>query len=314
MQSIFQSKEWEEFKLKTGYQKSYWIDGILVLQKNLPFGHSMLYSPMISQAQLDRIKNSELRIKQFLQKIRVIAKENNSVFYRLEATVSSIELNSYRLILTAFKKAFEEMQPEHTLVLDLTKSEEQLLSGMKQKCRYNIKLAAKNNIEIRKSEEQSDIDKFYELYFSTAKRHHISCRSKSYFNLLLEILGRSGYAQVYTAEAKIEGKIRTLASAIIVYSGETAVYMFGASSDEYKNLMAPHLLHWQIIQDAKAASYLKYDFFGIAPDDNPKHPWAGITRFKTQFGGEQLDLIGSYDLIIQPLKYQLFKLAEKIRR
>jgi len=90
--------------------------------------------------------------------------------------------------------------------------------------------------------------------------------------------------------------------------------MFGASSDEYKNLMAPYLLHWEIIQEARELGFEKYDFFGVAPDDDPKHAWAGVTRFKKQFGGEVESIMGSYDLVAKPIQYKLFKLAEKIRR
>lgn len=332
--NIFQSKEWEELKLKTGYQKSYWVDDILVLQKNLPFGYSMLYSPMVCEAELRRIVNNELRIKNdFIEGIQKIAQLSNSIFFRFELNVL-FDHNSQFIIHNStlgFAKAFEEMQPEHTLVLDLTKSEEEILAQMKQKGRYNIKIAEKSGVEIETPQgtcrEQSRIgealDSFYDLYSKTGKRHGISHRAKSYFASLLEILGKSGYARVYTAyiKSKVEGQKSKgsnnkiiLAAAIMVYSGDTAIYMFGASSDEYRNLMAPYALHWRMIRDAKSEGYKYYDFFGIAPDDNQHHPWAGVSRFKHQFGGEQVDTIGSYDLILKPVQYQLFKIAEKIRR
>ncbi|MFA7252955.1 MAG: peptidoglycan bridge formation glycyltransferase FemA/FemB family protein [Patescibacteria group bacterium] len=314
MASIFQSKEWEQFKLATGYQKSYWIEGILVLQKNLPFGRSMLYSPMVSEDQ-----SSKLKDKNFLKEIREIANREKAFFYRFESTATTLD---FKLSAFGFQKAFEEMQPEHTWILDLTQPTEKMLAGMKQKCRYNLKIAQNNNIKV---EEENTADTFFELYSETAKRHGISFRSKKYFDQLLEILSKSGYARTYTAFGEIKdspapsnspsgmGRI-PLASAIIVYSGDTAIYMFGASSKEYKNMMAPNLLHFEIIQEAKANGFKKYDFFGIAPNDDPKHPWSGITRFKKQFGGEQVDLLGSHDLILRPMEYNLFKIAERIRR
>lgn len=314
--SIFQSKEWKEFKLGTGYQKSYWIDNILILQKNLPFGYSMLYSPMVG-SEAASILNNELRIKEFIGKISTIGKTNKTIFFRLELDIPSDHNSQFTIHNSAFGfvKAFEEMQPEHTWVLDLTKTDEELLAGMKQKGRYNIKIAGENEVEIAVSDTLgSELDDFYRLYSATGKRHHIPHRAQSYFSSLLEILGKSGYARVYTAYKRINGKKIPLASAIVVYSGKTAIYMFGSSSDEYKNLMAPYTLHWKIIQDAKERGFEQYDFFGIAPDDNPSHPWAGITRFKKQFGGEQIDIMGSYDLIFKPFQYQLFKIAEKIRR
>ena len=321
MFNIFQSHEWEEFKLKTGYQKSYWIDGILVLQKNLPLGYSMLYSPMVGEGQWSVVSGQK-----FMEEIKRISKLNDTLFYRLELNIPQTT-NHQPPTALGFAKAFEEMQPEHTLILDLTKTEEDILAQMKQKGRYNIKIAEQNNVLIKKTDKTDD---FYKLYSETAKRHRITYRGKSYFDALLEILGGKGYARLYTASvnqsgAGGQGSVETtshkpqatnqiLAAAIMVYSADTAIYMFGASSDVARNVMAPYLLHWKMISDAKAEGCNKYDFFGIAPDDNPKHPWAGVTRFKKQFGGEEAHNLGSYDLILKPAMYQIFKIAEKIRR
>lgn len=318
MNNIFQSKEWEDFKLATGYQKSYRVNDILVLQKNLPLGWSMLYSPMVSQVQLTGIMNHESGIKGFLAELKAIAAPAKSILYRLELDVPAADHDSEFIIHNSgfgFAKAFEEMQPEHTLVLDLHKSEDELLAEMKQKCRYNIRLASKNNITIEQSDNPGpELDDFYRMYAETAKRHKITHRGKKYFESLLEILGKNGYASVYTAYALIDGRKTPLASAIIVCSGPKVIYMFGSSSDEYKNMMAPYRLHWEIIRESKEKGYKHYDFFGVAPDEDPSHPWAGVTRFKRQFGGEQIDILGSYDLVFNPVKYHLFKMAEKIRR
>lgn len=305
--SVFQSKEWEEFKLATGYEKSYRINDILILQKKLPLGRSMLYSPLVAE------KNYESRIKNngFIEQIGQIAKENCTIFYRLELNIPIIH-NSQFTIHKRFYKAFEEMQPENNWVLDLTKSEEELLADMKQKGRYNIKISQNSELKMTSSSEKNskELNAFYDQYQNTGKRHRISYRSKSYFEALLEILGGKGYAKAYTVW---HGK-NPLASAIIVLYGKSALYLYGGSSDEERNLMAPYLLHWEIIREAKEAGLKEYNFLGVAPDDNPKHPWAGITRFKKQFGGQQIDIAGCYDLPIRPLEYQAFKIAEKMRR
>ncbi len=309
MNNIFQSKEWEEFKLSTGYKKSYRVKNILVLEKSLPLRQSMLYSPMVSADLLSNIKE-----KGFLSEIEEIAQKSNSIFYRLELDISTTfsGVNPNKL---GFIKAFEEMQPEHTLVLDLTEKEEKILAQMKQKGRYNIKIAEREGIFLESSDSiGAQLDDFYRLYSETGKRHKITYRAKSYFNSLLEILSKSGYARVYTAYFKNKGKKTALASAIIVYSGKKAIYMFGSSSDEYKNMMAPYKLHWEIIKEAKEAGFETYDFFGIAPNEDQNHPWAGVTRFKKQFGGNQVDIFGGYDYIFNPIKFKLFKIAEKIRR
>ncbi len=326
MLNIFQSPEWEKLKLATGYARSYRVDDILVLQRNLPLGFSMLYSPMVEKSTQSTVLST-----QFNEETRKIGRQNNAIFYRLELD-TPISPNSPTTLTPAFIKSFEEMQPEHTLILDLTKSEAEILAAMKSKGRYNIKVAQKNNLTVTKTNLiGSELDNFFDLYSATAKRHRITFRGKLYFQSLLEILGKSGYAELFTIylDERLKTKnerlevqnpipnsqvLSPLSSAVILYSGQKAIYLYGASSDEHKNLMAPYQLHFEIIKDAKSKGFETYDFFGIAPEDSPSHPWAGVTRFKKQFGGAERQIYGSYDLIFKPMIYQLFKIAEKLRR
>lgn len=321
MTGIFQSPEWEQFKLSTGYQAAHRIDDILVLQKKLPLGRSMLYSPMVDD-------DARIMSNTFLEQVKAIAKKEKAIFFRVEI---NIPIHNSSLIIhnSTFQKSFEEMQPEHTILLDLTKSEEELLAQMKQKGRYNIKVAEKNGVVVR---EEESIDNFYELYSTMAKRQKISYRNRDYFQKLFDIMSPKGYVKVFTGFATKEQSNREteeqknneaieqwnneipIASAIVSFYGDQAIYLFGGSSNQHRNLMAPYLVQWTAIKQARAARCKSYDFFGIAPDNNPKHPWQGVTRFKRQFGDNQVDIIGSYDLVFRPLEYQLFKIAEKIRR
>ena len=317
MATIFQTKEWEEFKLKTGYEKSWRVFDLLVLQRKIPLLGSMLYTPMVSR---DQTKLATQKI--FLDQIKKIAKESKSIFYRLESTEenpSDINLKDSKYI-----KAFEEMQPEHTLLLDISKTEEEILSQMKQKGRYNIKVAEKHNIRVT----EGKVEDFYKLYKEMARRQKITFRNLNYFQNLVDILGKKDYIKVFVASAveatDSEGaesqlpasasQTKILASAIVIFYQNKAIYLYGGSSQELKGYMAPYKLHFEIIKEAKRRDCKTYDFFGIAPNDDPKHPWAGISRFKRQFGGEDFASLGSWDLILSPIKYKLFKLAEKIRR
>ncbi|MCX6812438.1 MAG: peptidoglycan bridge formation glycyltransferase FemA/FemB family protein [Candidatus Berkelbacteria bacterium] len=297
--NLFQTPEWEKFKLATGWQKSYRVSGILVLERKIPHLGSMLYSPMIGKDQISKIKDQN-----FKSKIKELAKENGVIFFRHELDIPTTEnINPAKF---GFIKSFEEMQPEHTLILDINRSEEEILAQMKPKGRYNIKVAEKHGVEISAG---TALD-FYKLYATMAERQHITFRSKSYFEKLVEILGND-LVKVYIAESK-DSEI--IASAIVAFYGERATYLFGGSSNENRELMAPYKLQWEIIKEAKRRNCKEYDFFGIAPNDNPKHPWAGVSRFKKQFGGQEVHNLGSWDLIFSPLKYKLFRLVEKARR
>lgn len=300
MANIFQTKEWEDFKLKTGWQKSWRVFEILVLQKKIPLLGSMLYTPMATR---DQTKLATQKI--FQDKIKEIARESKAFFYRFESDEE--KETDINLGKAGYIKAFEEMQPEHTLILDISKPESEILAQMKPKGRYNIKVAEKHGVKV----ELGKIEEFYQLYETMAKRQKITFRKVEYFQNLLDLLRPKGYAQVFTAKGP-EGQL--LASAIVVFFQDTATYLFGGSSQEEKKMMAPYKLHLEIIREAKKRDCHYYDLFGIAPNDDEKHPWAGVTRFKRQFGGQEFTALGSWDLVFSPVKYQLFKLAEKIRR
>ena len=344
MPNIFQTGEWAKFKSETGYEKYYEIDGVFVLQKKLPLGRTMLYSPMLSEAQ---VEGGKLKMESLVEKIKNIAKENKTIFYRAEFDIPS----SYNLNPTTYNlvKSFEEMQPEHTLILDITKSDEDILTQMKPKGRYNIKVAEKHGITIKKTRDVTD---FYRLYEQTAKRQRITYRGREYFQKLLDNLEPKGYCELFITTLNNDAELTqktsnchpdspageegsqhfnnltmseevkptsdsdniVLAAAIISFYKHRATYLFGASSDEMRGAMAPYGLHWQIISEAKRRGCTEYDFFGIAPDDNPKHPWAGVTSFKKKFGGEEVHLMGSWDLVMRPMEYKVFKLAERLRR
>ena len=333
--TIFQTKEWEKFKLKTGYQKSWRVSDVLILEKKIPPLGSMLYSPMLDRRQQLTIRNPD-----FLAKIREIAKDVSAIFFRAEIDVPSDR--SKPPTAAGFIKAFEEIQPEHTLVLNISKPEEEILREMKPKGRYNIKVAEKHGVRVIKGK----IEDFYKLYETTARRQKITHRALSYFQNLVDILGKKDYVKVFSASApdgensnieyrstkqtesnsnKINSKpvsdfgfrisdFPPLASAVVVFYEERAIYLYGGSSEIQRNVMAPYKLHFEIIREAKKRGCKEYDFFGIAPSDDPNHPWAGVTRFKKQFGGYEVTILGSWDLIFSPTKYRIFKFAEKIRR
>ena len=193
--------------------------------------------------------------------------------------------------------------------MDLTVGEEELLKNMHQKTRYNIRLAEKKEVKIRVGETQEDFEIFWSLCEDTSSRDNFKSHAKQYYQEIFKILVPSGFTKLYLAE--FEGK--ALAANLVYNFGDTSTYVHGASANEYRNLMAPHLLQWRQIQDAKADGYKYYDFWGVAPDDSKEHRWAGITRFKKGFGGQGVNYLGVYDLILKGFWYKIYKLAKKLR-
>lgn len=198
-------------------------------------------------------------------------------------------------------KAVHSIHPQHTWILPL-QSPDQLLAAMKPKWRYNIRLAEKKGVQIHVSQDPTDVNRLYPLLQTTAQRQGIKLHPKKYYELMVQQLGQAGLLHLYLAE--YHGKI--IAGNIMVGFGETMTYLHGGSDHAYHTVMAPHLLQWRAIQAARQAGYTSYDFFGIAPANQPHHPWTGITRFKQGFGGQLVSYPGTFDLALQPMWYTMY--------
>jgi lipid II:glycine glycyltransferase (peptidoglycan interpeptide bridge formation enzyme) len=212
-----------------------------------------------------------------------------------------------------FTRAGANVQPPDTVLVDLIASEQGILKQMKPKCRYNIGLAGKKGVAVRQADEEG-LAGFYALLRETAKRDGIAIHGFEYYQTLFshcrEYADADQELRLYLAEH--EGDC--LAAVVVLFRKTEAVYLYGASSNIKRNLMAPYLLQWRAMTDAKARGALVYDLFGIAPSDDPSHPMAGLYRFKTGFGGRIIHRPGSWDYPYRPLLKSLFTLAESLRK
>ncbi len=218
------------------------------------------------------------------------------------------------------KKNAVDIQPPDTTQVDLTRTEEEILAGMKNKWRYNVNLAKRKGVQIQKisgnSLNLSDfVDIFYALYKETSARDGIAMHAKSYYKDLLELSAQesqkgSDVPQVNLYVASHEGD--NLGAIMTLFSKTESVYLYGCSSNKKRNLMPNFLLQWTAMKDAKAYGSRYYDMYGMPPTDDPSHPMHGLYLFKTGFGGRNVHRAGSYDV---PLKgiYKLCVLAEGAR-
>ncbi len=206
-----------------------------------------------------------------------LAKKEHAWFIRISPQVQKVP---YPGLVPA---PIHAMDAELCWVLDLDKSEEELLAGMRKTTRYEIKHAA---AAITKSK---DIDKFMYLYDETSKRQkfveHKGIREE------FETLDCDLFLASHEKEL--------LAAAIIVYFGDEAIYHHGASLPN--RVGASYLVQWEAIREAKKRGKKLYNFWGIAPDNKENHPWRGITLFKTGFGGRQVEFMHAQDLLVSPL-------------
>ncbi|OQA52436.1 MAG: Lipid II:glycine glycyltransferase [candidate division WS2 bacterium ADurb.Bin280] len=307
MGSILQTKQWADFKKSFGFEIIS-SDNLFVHKKQLPFGKNFLYVPEVSSSQISGNQ---------VEQLKSMAKQHNSIFLRLEL-IDRYGDNANKILLSmGFKKSFEQVQPKWRQIVDLTPTRGTILSQMKQKGRYNVKLAQRKGVQIKRvslkefgEKEKIVLDQFFEIYNQTVKREGIGGRSREYFVEMAKSFEQTEYLWVYIAY--FENK--PLSAALISMYDGVASYLYGGSSSQNREVMAPYLMHWQIIVDAKEEGAKLYDLIGRSAPDNPGSKWAGITRFKEQFGGQAVEILGSYDFINSKFAYQVFKLIEKRRR
>lgn len=257
-------------------------------------------------------ENPNDKIQKFLNDLISLARENNAGWIRVEpADAETLDLIKDSLQKDIrIEKASVDMQPREILILDISRGEEEILAGMKQKTRYNIKLAEKKGMKIYNSREEKYIDEFCCLVKITAKRDGITAHPEEYYRKMFEVIP-SEILKLYVAE--YEGKI--IVANLVLFFGEMTTYMHGASDNMHRDVMAPYLLQWRQILDAKKAGCEKYDFGGVKTEklDNS---WAGITKFKTGFAPETkpVQFPGCYDIILKPTKYNLYRALQKLKR
>jgi lipid II:glycine glycyltransferase (peptidoglycan interpeptide bridge formation enzyme) len=277
----------------------------LVIERQLQLGYSWLYIPR-GPMFLEGLSEHDTKLVWDVleEKLKSLADECGAFFVRIDPAWDSFSRAGWR-------KASREVQPRTTLLLDLTKSKEQLLAGLHPKTRYNIRTAERKGVQVRFSQSPEDVEQFLRVSQSVTFRSGFAYHPDSYYHAMMNVLGNAGMAELAIAEVGGEG----IAAHVMIYADGIATYAHGASLYEKRSYMAPALLYWQTIVRAKEKGMQRYDFFGIAPQDaDEHHPWAGITRMKLGFGGEKKEYCGSYDFVLNEGLYTGFVMMRGVAR
>lgn len=209
-----------------------------------------------------------------------------------------------------FRGAPIHMHPELSWMLDITKPEDELLREMRKTTRYLIKRMEKEAVEITQSSNPADMELFWPIYEATVERQQFTPFSKAYLQKEFELFAKEDQAAFFFG--RYQGKI--IAAAIIIfYNGSAFYHHSGSTSLTTGGSNASYLLQWRVIQEAKRRGCTLYNFWGISPDNRPKHPWAGLSLFKKGFGGFSEEYLHAQD---KPLttKYAINYAIETARR
>lgn len=308
-----QSYEWGEFRKKTGLK---------VVRKALKNGSSLVDGFQLTLHQIPHtgfkigyLPKGNLPTKEVLKELLRIGRENKCIFIQLEPSITK----SSGQKIPSDKRLYPSAHPlftKYTFLLDLTKTEEDLLKGMHSKTRYNIKIAQKHKVEIREDDSSHAFEKYLSLTEETTSRQKFYAHSQGYHKLMWDTLKSkqinkgSLSAHLFTATYKKE----VLTAWILFVFKDTLYYPYGASTSAYREVMANNLIMWEAIRYGKKLDLKKFDMWGaLSETPDSKDPWFGFHRFKSGYGPEHVEFIGSFDLVINPFLYTAYKTIDKAR-
>ncbi|HCC48299.1 MAG TPA: methicillin resistance protein [Elusimicrobia bacterium] len=296
---FMQSWEWSEFKEAEGakverlgiFEGGKLIAGALVYRVETSLGVSPLAMPHGPVLPWSDPAKAEACFVLLKERLGALAAKTGSPLARLEPFITGLPP-----FLGPALRAPLDLVPTPTLLVPLAGSEEELLAAMTQKGRYNVRLAERKGVEVISSPGGDLTGEFHELFQLTCARHNFSGEPVGFFSRLLEALGPAGLARVYLAT--YQGM--PAAASVAVFFGNRATYLYGGTSPFLKRTMAAYAMHWRVMRDARGRGCAFYDMYGVAPEDQPHHPYAKFSAFKARFGGSLARLAGAHDIYFYP--------------
>jgi lipid II:glycine glycyltransferase (peptidoglycan interpeptide bridge formation enzyme) len=336
---LLQTREWGLVKTVNGWSPETWawrdehggvVAATLTLQRRLSNrsllkNWSVLYAP---KGPLLSWSDIALR-RQALGDLANLARRKGAIFVKIDPDVvvgtgspGDLEFRDAEvgagvlqdLQATGWRFSPQQVQFRNTVQIDLSPDLDQLLAKMKQKTRYNIRLAERKGVTVRVA-NLTDMSMLYQMYVETAARDNFVIRDRAYYQSLWSTMMEAGLAEPLIAE--VEGE--PVAGVVIFRFARTAWYMQGMSRPAHREKMPNYLLQWQAIQRAKASGCAVYDLWGAPDEFTESDPLWGVYRFKEGLGGQVVRHIGAWDLPVRPTSYQLYtrilpQLLELMRR
>ncbi|MBI2036079.1 peptidoglycan bridge formation glycyltransferase FemA/FemB family protein [Candidatus Microgenomates bacterium] len=325
-----QAWEWGEFREKTG---------IKVIRR-IGFDKSKaVYAFQLTIHKIPRTKytlgyipKGLLPTQEIIEELKKIGRKENCIFIKLEPNVvrnQELRIRNYGLQLSS-----HPLFTKFTFHLDLTKSEEELLKNMHQKTRYNIRVAQKRGVEVMEDNSDKAFRNYLKLMEETTKRQRYYAHDEEYHQKMWQMLksqkstlrlpfdnaqGRRSGQEVKSQKlsahlliAKYKGQV-LVAWIVLIFNG-VLYYPYGASTSQHREVMASNLMMWEAIKFGQKMECHTFDMWGsLGPNPNLKDPWYGFHRFKEGYGGELIEFVGSYDLVLNPFLYKLYNLAHRAR-
>jgi hypothetical protein len=305
--NFLQSKQWYEVNKSIGHkpiflmfsEKSY----CLAIIKDAKRGR---FLEIPCGPILDYQNRNELELA--MAEIYRYAKQNNCVFVRFRPNLEETPENRALIESIPSLSASYFLHAENTVFVDLTQSEEDLLKNMRRQTRYEVRRSEKLKFKVKKSNTPEILREFHQIQAETAKRQGFIPPRRKDLNAYAKAFGSD--LQIY--RATLDGK--PVAYGLVLTDALEGDYFEAASTELNYKFPGAYALQWYVMRDLKKQGKLRYNLWGIAPAGQKNHKFAGVTTFKTGFGGEKFDYLHAHDLPVKKLHYGLIRLVEDARR
>ena len=252
-----------------------------------------------------------------LAALKTLGKQHNSLFIKLEPNVASpvqtaqaTHQKLHQFLLDHGCQPGKPLFTRYTFELDLTPDEETLFAGLNSKTRYNTKLAQKKGVQIFENSSQEGLDIYLKILGKTTSRQGFYAHKPDYFQKMWDQLSTTGTMRIFNAVYQQ----KVLVSWIVFIFNDVLYYPYGASTREYREVMASNLMMWEVIRFGKLQGCKKFDMWGsLGPEPDKKNPWYGFHRFKEGYGGKLMEFVGTYDLVLDPILYPIFRWIDNLR-
>lgn len=310
-----QSWEWGEFRKQTGLKVERigcFDNGKLIRAFQVTF-HPI---PLLSGYTLGYFPKGDMPDEEQLAALRQIGQKHNALFIKMEPNVGqkvgipSAHANIARFLMDNGAQPGRPLFTRYSFLLDITPHEDKLFANLSSKTRYNVRLAIKKGVQIFENSTEEGLQQYIDILNETTKRQGFYAHTPDYFKTMWKQLKDSGMVKIFNAV--YEGKV--LVSWIMFTFNDILYYPYGASRSENREVMASNLLMWEMILFGKRQNCKSFDMWGsLGPEPDPKDPWFGFHKFKKGYGGDLMEFIGTYDLVLNPPLYKLFRIAEDMR-
>lgn len=301
---VIQSWEWGDFRKSFGVPIERY--GIYKNNKLITAFQISFHKIPLTKQYVGYLPKGPLPDKELAEAIEKIGLEKNCALIKVEPNIESSSK-----LYTIYPKFLPSPKPyftKYNFVLDLTKSDEEILKNMHPKTRYNIRVAEKKGVVVKERTDDEAFKEYVKLYFETTRRQGYHGHNTAYHKKAWEILKKDNIARLLIGYYQN----KPLTAWMLYIFKDTLYYPYGGSSDEHKEVMSNNLVAWEAIKLGKRMGLRKFDMWGALEPDAPQdHPWQGFNRFKKNYGGELIQYIGTYDLVFNDPLYWAFTFIDK---